>query len=253
MPESMEAAGPGASGTDAAGARFLTTRWTLVRSATAADAERSQAALADLCRDYWLPLYAFLRRRGLTADGAADTVQGFFARLLEKRDFGALSPDRGRFRGFLLAALQHHLSHERERERAEKRGGGRPVVPIDPLDADTRLGLSAGDAESPERAYQRAWALALLARVLEGLRAEYDADGKGELFERLKPVLEGRELEDVAALAEALGTTPGAVKVAGTRLRRRYGERLRSAILDTVGSEAEVEDEIHALFAALGR
>ena len=238
---------------ESGGARFLTTRWTLVRDATAADPERSRRALEDLCRDAWMPLYAFLRRRGVASDRAADTVQGFFARLLEKRDFGVLSPERGRFRSFLLAALQHHRSHEREREQAEKRGGGRLALTIDPLDADSRLALAAADGESPEHAYQRAWALALLARVLDGLRQEYEADGKGDLFERLKPALQGGDLEDVAGLAEALGMTPGAVKVAGTRLRRRYGERLRSAILDTVGSEAEVEDEIRALFAALGR
>ncbi|MBI5363350.1 MAG: hypothetical protein HZA53_09230 [Planctomycetes bacterium] len=124
------------------GGGFLTTRWSVVASMRSTDDERSRAALEDLCRDYWLPLYAFLRRRGLDGERAADVVQGFLARLIEKRDFGELAPERGRFRAFLLAALQHHLSHEREKEGAWKRGGRAVHVAIDPSDADSRLQLA---------------------------------------------------------------------------------------------------------------
>ncbi|MBK7874669.1 MAG: sigma-70 family RNA polymerase sigma factor [Planctomycetes bacterium] len=216
-----------------------------------ADDVRVRAALEDLCRDYWYPLYAYLRRRGLDSERAADVVQGFFARLIEKRDFGELAPERGRFRAFLLAALQHHLSHEREREHAQKRGGGRAHVSIDPRDADSRFQLEARGELSPEGAFERAWALDLLARVLELLRVEYAEDGKAALFERIRPAIQGGELADVPRLARELGMSEGAVKVAGTRLRRRYGERLRAAIADTVEDPADVEDELRALLAAL--
>lgn len=231
-------------------ASFLTTRWSVVRSARSAETEHARAALGELLEDAWLPLYAFLRRKGLDAERAADTVQGFCARLLEKRDLGELAPEHGRFRAFLLAALQHHLAHEREKERAQKRGGERVHVAID---ADSRLQLAAERELSPEQAYEREWALALLARVLEGLRAEYVAQGKGALFELLKPALQGEHLADVDDLAAELGTTAGAVKVAGTRLRQRYRERLRAAIADTVGSADEVDGEIRELFAVLAR
>ena len=233
------------------GGGFLTTRWSVVVSMRAVDEQRSRAALEDLCRDYWLPLYAFLRRRGLDGERAADVVQGFLARLVEKRDFGELAPERGRFRAFLLAALQHHLAHEREKDRAWKRGGRAAHVSIDPADADSRLQLAEHRELAPERAYERAWALELLARVLLDLRSEYETEGKVALFERIKPAIQGGELADVARLARELGMSEGAVKVAGTRLRRRYKERLRAAIRDTVEQEADVEDEIRALFRAL--
>lgn len=229
---------------------FLTTRWSAVIALGSKDPERSRAALSDLCRDAWSPLHAYVRGRGLDADRAADVVQGFLARLVEKRDFGELSPERGRFRAFLLAALRHHLAHELERERAAKRGGGQVHLDIDAMD---RFEVAGARDPSPEHAFEREWALALLQRVLDGLADEYRASGKGELFERLKPVLQGGELEGVAALAKELGTTEGALKVAGSRLRKRYGERLRAAIADTVDDPAEVEDELRALLAALAR
>ena len=232
-------------------ASFLTTRWSVVLALGSNDAVRSRAALEELCRDAWYPLYAFLRRRGLDSERAADVVQGFFARLIEKRDFGELAPERGRFRAFLLAALQHHLAHEREKEGAWKRGGRVTHVSIDPRDADSRFQLEARRELSPERAFERAWALELLARVLELLRVEYAEDGKAALFERIKPAIQGGELADVPRLALELGMSEGAVKVAGTRLRRRYGERLRAAIADTVENDADVEDELRALLAAL--
>lgn len=244
--------GPGAGG--AAGGSdhgFLSTRWSLVRSARLDDTPAARAALGELCELYWSPLYAYLRGQGLDPERAADTVQGFCARLLEKRDLGDLAPERGRFRAFMLAALRHHLSHEREHDAALKRGGGRTLIAIDPERADRELGLATQGELSPEQAYERQWARALLARAVQRVRAEYAAAGKGELFELLKPVLQGEELAGVEALAAQAGLTPGALKVAGTRLRQRYRESLRGVIGDTVESPAEVEDEIRALFAAL--
>lgn len=234
-------------------ASFLTTRWSVVRSARSAETEHARKALGELCQDAWPALYAFLRRKGLDGERAADVVQGFCARLLEKRDLGELAPEHGRFRAFLLAALQHHLAHEREKERAQKRGGERAHVAIDPSDADSRIQLAAERELTPEQAYEREWALALLARVLDALRAEYAEQGKSALFDALKPALLGEHLAGVAELAARLGTTEGAVKVAGSRLRQRYKERLRAAIADTVGSADEVDDEIRQLFVVLAR
>jgi len=184
---------------------FRTTRWSLVARATGDDHAAAARALGELCELYWYPLYAFLRRTGRDSERAADVVQGFFARLIEKRDFGELAPERGRFRAFLLAALQHHLAHEREKEGAWKRGGRVAHVSIDPRDADSRFQLEARRELSPERAFERAWALELLARVLELLRVEYAEDGKAALFERIKPAIQGGELADVPRLALELG------------------------------------------------
>jgi RNA polymerase sigma-70 factor (ECF subfamily) len=233
-------------------AQFLTTRWSLVASLTQPDPPRARAALTELCELYWTPLYAFLRRRGLDSHAAADTVQGFFAELVEKRNFGELSADRGRFRSFLLAALSHHLSHERARAGALKRGGGASIVSIDPVDADERLQVATTGELTPEHAFEREWALSLLARALASVRADLESDGKLELFTLLRPALQGAELSDVAGIAHKAGMTEGAVRVAATRLRKRYREALRSLIRDTVEHESDVDAEIADLFRALG-
>lgn len=233
-------------------AQFLSTRWSLVASLRHEEEPRARAALTELCELYWTPLYAFLRRRGLDSHAAADTVQGFFAELVEKRNFGELSAERGRFRSFLLVALSHHLSHERARAGAQKRGGGVRIVAIDPVDADERLQIAATGETSPEQAFEREWALSLLARALATVRAGYETDGKNELFALLRPVLQGCELSDVAGIAAKVGMTEGAVRVAATRLRKRYREALRGLIRDTVEHEDEIDSEIADLFRALG-
>lgn len=248
----MSSPDPSPPSSSAGAAQFLTTRWSLVASLRDADPPRARAALAELCELYWTPLYAFLRRRGLDSHAAADTVQGFFARLVEKRDFGELSADRGRFRSFLLAALSHHLSHERAREGALKRGGEARIVAIDPSDADQRLQIPATGEPTPEQAFEREWALSLLARALAAVRADFESDGKGELFELLKPALQGGELSDVADIAARARMSEGAVRVAATRLRKRYREALRGLIRDTVEHDSEVDAEIADLFRALG-
>ena len=235
-------------------AYFLTTRWSCVLAAgEAEDLERSRAALAELCEGYWWPLYAFARRKGLDAEDASDLVQAFFARMLEKRDLVGLSPERGRFRAYLLAALKNFLSNWRDHERAQKRGGGRISLSIDFEDAERRWREEPASTEDPERCFEKSWALALLERSLAALREEYAADGRGVVFDLLASELQtAGERRPYAELALELSMSEGAVKVAVHRLRQRWGERLRAEIAHTVSSEDEIEDETRALFEALG-
>jgi RNA polymerase sigma-70 factor (ECF subfamily) len=238
---------------------FLTTRWSVVRAAGAGvgDPHAAREALASLCTGYWYPLYAFVRRRGHSSEDARDLTQAFFARLLERDELGALDPKLGRFRAWLLASARNFLANETERARAEKRGGGRVPIPIDVAQADSRFALEAGDDLSPERAFARGWALELLARTREGLRAEYAARSQAPIFDALEPTLAGADgdpgAEPRSVLAERLGMTTGAVDVAAHRLRQRFRERLRSEVAGTLTDPAEIQDEIAALFEALGR
>lgn len=231
--------------------RFATTRWSLVAAAGRADAPDGRAALADLCRLYWYPLYAYVRRRGHAAHDAADLTQAFFARLLEKGALGAADPARGRFRTFLLTACQHFLANEHQREAALKRGAGR-VAALDLGDAEGRYGREPAHGESPERLFARRWALELLGRALARLRQEHEGEGKGALFEALKGRLTGDDAAGYADVAAALGLSEGAVKTAAHRLRRRYGELLREEIGETVATAAEIDEEVRELFRALG-
>jgi RNA polymerase sigma-70 factor (ECF subfamily) len=229
---------------------FLTTRWSLV---LAAGGGQSREALESLCSTYWYPLYAFARRRGTTHDQAADLVQGFFASMLERRDLATLAPARGRFRSFLLAALSHYMANERNRERAVKRGGGMTHVAIDWSDADTRYALEAVHEATPERAFERSWALAVLARTFAALESEHlDPEGK-RLFTALAPELQGAGEASYSDIATRLDTTEGAIKTAAHRLRRRWRELLRAEVAGTLTYPADVDDEIRGLFAALAR
>jgi RNA polymerase sigma-70 factor (ECF subfamily) len=243
------------SNSDLAGAgRFATTHWSVVLAARDPAAPQARAALAALCQAYWYPLYAFIRRQGHPADQAQDLTQGFFTRLLEKNGLAAVDQARGRFRSFLLAACKHFLANERDRARARKRGGGRHFISIDFHDADSRYGREPAHAETAERLFERRWALALLDQVLARLRGEYEAGGKGRLFERLKGHLTG----DAGGLSHAqaateLGLSEGAVKVAVHRLRQRYRALLRAEIGQTLDDPARIDEEIAALFATFGR
>jgi RNA polymerase sigma-70 factor (ECF subfamily) len=229
---------------------FATTRWSLVVAAQHKADPQAHDALADLCRLYWYPLYAFIRRRGHDASDAEDLTQAFFARLLEKDALAAVTPTRGRFRSFLLSSCQHFLANERQRANALKRGGGR-VVLLDLTDAEVRYRREPAHQETPERLFERRWALALLARVLERLREEYEAGGKARLFDAIRGQLTGDGTVPYSALGEDLGMSEGAVKTAVHRLRKRYGELLREEIGETVVAEAEIDEEIQALFQAL--
>ncbi|HEY1377696.1 MAG TPA: sigma-70 family RNA polymerase sigma factor [Gemmataceae bacterium] len=228
---------------------FATTRWSLV---AAAKDPAARQALADLCGLYWYPVYAFVRRRGYSADDAGDLTQEFFARLIEKAGVAGADPAKGRFRSYLLGACRHFLANERDRAAAQKRGGGRPVGSLDLADAERRYAAEPADGRTPEQVFERRWALTLLDGVLAGLRAEYAAAGQDVLFDRLKSSLTG-DAGPYVELAAELGLTEGAVKVAAHRLRRRYRDRLRAAIAETVATPEDIEAEIRDLFAALSR
>lgn len=222
-----------------------------MRVAGSADGERAQTALAELCERYWYPVYTFLRRR--TGDGqhAEDLTQGLFCELLERGDFAKLDPERGRFRSFLLTAASHHLARAAEFERAEKRGGGRKAFSIDRAGAETRLRLDPADGRTPERAFERAWALTQLECALERVEREYAQMNQKKLFAALKPFLAGRTEDGLGRVAKALRMEVGAVRVALHRARRRLGQALRAEVAETVSAPGEVESEIDALFESL--
>lgn len=237
----------------AGGRQFATTHWSLVLAARGGDSPQSRAALAELCAAYWYPLYAYVRRRGHDADEAQDLTQGYFARLLEKDDLRDVDRARGKFRSFLLASFQHYLCNEYDRARARKRGGGRQPLPLDFPDAEGRYTREPAHDLTPEKLFERRWALALLDQVLGRLREEMTRAGKGAHFEALKPYLTGEEPPGgQRAPADELGLSAGAVKVAVHRLRRRYRELLRAEIERTLERPEQVEEEIRDLFAALG-
>lgn len=235
------------------GGRFMTTRWSVVLAAGARNSPRSEEALAALCQAYWYPLYVYVRRRGHSADEALDLTQEFFARLLEKHYLRQADVERGRFRSFLLAAFKHFLANERDRASAQKRGDGLPALPLEVETAEGRYRREPADHETPERVFERRWALTMLDRVLAALRNEYHASGRAELFERLEDLLTaGKSEEPYSRLGATLGMSEGAVKVAVHRLRRRFGDLLREEIAQTVPSVDEVDDEIRYLFRVLG-
>lgn len=229
---------------------FATTRWSIVLAARAPAEDAGGAALATLCRSYWYPLYAFVRRQGLGEHDAQDLTQEFFARLLEKGWLGGVERERGRFRSWLLASMKHFLANEWDKSRAKKRGGGVATISFDAMSAETRFRHEPADTETAEKLYDRRWALTLLDQVLARLREEMSAAGKLDLFEALKFSLTGGRTA-YAEVAAALGMSEGAVKVAVHRLRERYRELIRAEIAETVATPAEVEDELRHLLAAL--
>lgn len=228
---------------------FPTTRWSQIQKAGDPVDSEAREALTELCRGYWFPIYAYIRRKGHDADRAADLAQDFFTRLIEKGTLAAADPSKGRFRAFLLADCAFFLADARDREAALKRGGGIRFVPID---AEGRYRAEPVDDLTPEKLFDRAWALSLLAAVVDRLQAEFAREGKAAAFEVLKVVLtdDPRAIPH-AELARRLGTTEGAAQVAVHRLRKRYKALIREVIAQTVADPAEVEDEIRSLFRAL--
>jgi len=240
------------AGSGGRSARFATTHWSLVVAASRGDAERGREPLARLCQSYWFPLYAYVRRRGHSPEDSQDLTQAFFARLLEKNWVADADRSKGRFRTFLLAAMKHFLADEWDRAAAQKRGGGAVVLPLSFDTAEARYVKEPADPETPERIYERRWAVTLLDEVLNRLRADYEEEGKGPLFAALHPCLVGeRTAQPYAQLAESLGSSEPAIKSAVHRLRQRYRQRLREEVAGTVGSAEDVEDELRHLFAAL--
>lgn len=240
-----------ASTAQARGDVFATTHWTAVLAAGAQPSEQAAVALEELCRTYWYPLYVYVRRQTPTREDAEDLTQAFFARFLEKNYLAHVSSERGRFRAFLLAALKHFLANEWDRANRQKRGGGAVVVPLDWQNADTRYRIDPPDNLSPDKLYDRAWAITLLERVLARLRAENEADGKAALFDRLKPFLMvGKGAIPYAQVAESLQLTEGAVRVAVHRLRGRYRDCLRAEVQQTISEPTHVDEEMRSLFSA---
>ncbi len=232
--------------------QFPTTRWTLVVAAGDPHRKEARSALVSLCESYWYPLYAYLRRRGYSADEAQDLTQEFFMRVLEGRYLDRADPEKGRFRSFILTSLKFFVADEEDRQRARKRGGG-TVVALEFSSGEERYQREPAHDETPERIFERRWALALLDRVVEKLRDEFAHHGHLQHFERLKVFLLGQSDAPYAALAREMNTSEGALKVAIHRLRKRYRELFRQEIADTVADPAEVESELRFLAAALTR
>ncbi len=232
--------------------RFPTTHWSRVITVASRDASEAREALSSLCHAYWYPIYAYIRHRGYAPEQARDLTQDYFAYALERDLFAKADPARGRFRSFLRRVCVRQLAARREQENAAKRGGGRSFVSIDPLDAERRYTLEPAHELTPERIFDRTWALTLLDRVVERLRSEYDDADRSARFDELITLLTRDPATGTySEIAARLGTTEGNVRVAIHRLRRRYGLLLRAEISATVGDAAEVEDEIQTLFAAL--
>ena len=242
---------PSSQGSTAPGDVFATTHWTVVLAAGQRHTPSADAALEELCRTYWFPLYAYVRRRGHAKADAEDLVQAFFARLLTKNFLANLASERGKFRAFLLAALKHFLANEWDKAQAQKRGGGAAHLSLDWQTADTKFQVAATQEPSPDQAFDREWALALLTKVIERLQKECAADGKAKLFEELKGFLmAGKNETAQSEMAKALGMEEGAVRVTVHRLRKRYRVLLRDAIAQTLTDESQVDEEMRALFGA---
>jgi RNA polymerase sigma factor (sigma-70 family) len=230
---------------------FATTQWTVVLNAQG-ESPAAQEALEKLCRTYWWPLYGFVRRQGYSPEEAQDLTQGFFAMLLERRDFDAVRQEKGRLRSYLLASLKNFLAKAHRRATTIKRGERRPLVPLDELLARERADLEPTDALSADRIYERRWALTLLEQVLARLGEEYRVAGSTRLFEELKQLLaDDPDRPSQAEIARELGIAENAVKQAFHRLRQRYRLLLREEIAQTVVAPDDVENELRHFIAVL--
>ncbi|HEY1784586.1 MAG TPA: sigma-70 family RNA polymerase sigma factor [Pirellulales bacterium] len=234
--------------------RFCTTHWSLVAAATHRDDPASAAALESLCRTYWYPLYAFVRRQGRTAHDAQDLTQEFFARLLEKHYLEAASAEKGRFRTFLLVALKRFLAKEWDRSHALKRGGGRIHIPLDGQWAESRYLAEPTDALDPERIFERRWAATLLEQSLHRLRGEFERSGRGNEFEQLKEFLAAeRGSIPYDKIATALGISTGAARVQLHRMRKRFRDLFRDQIAETVSNSDELDEEVRYVLTVLSQ
>ena len=234
--------------------RFQTTQWSLVLAAQRRGDRDAEQALAQLCEDYWFPLYAFVRRQGHDSEAARDLTQAYFVKLLEKDYLSDVDREAGRFRSFLLASIKHFLINEWKAERAAKRGGSQAPVSLDFDEAEGRFRTEPVGGETPERSFERRWARVVLQRTNAALREEFVASGKRAQFDRLAPILTGSQAtQSYAEIARALDQTEAAVKMAVHRVRRRFGELLRIEIGRTVADPSDVDAEIRYLFDALQR
>jgi len=232
-------------------ARFMTTHWSVVFAAGHDSCPQHKQALDTLCGAYWFPLYAYLRRTGCTSDEAADLTQAFFAQLLEKDYLKDVRPEPGKFRSFLLACLRHFVANQRKHDRAAKRGGRRRPISLDLEDAESRYALEPVEHLSPERLYEKSWALAVIRHVMHRLDEEMAAKGKSRLLDRLAAYLTADAAVPYRDAAADLNMTESAVKVAVHRLRKRCRQLLRDEIAQTVSASDDIDDEIRVLFTTL--
>ena len=232
--------------------QFATTRWSVILAAGDSASTQHEPALDTLCQTYWFPLYAYLRRRGYDSHQAEDYTQGFFAGILERKGLQRADPKCGKFRSFLLASLKNFLADEWDRARAQKRGGDKKILSLDFDTAASRYDLEPADRLSPEKLFERSWALTVLTGAMDRLKAESAASDKQQLFDHLKVYLAGeKDAVSYRDVAGELDMTEGAVKVVVHRLRRRYRDLVRDEIAQTVTTEAQVDEEIRDLFDAL--
>ena len=242
----------GARATPAPSGAFTATHWSVVLAA--ADQERPEAAqaLETLCRTYWYPLYAFVRRQGQSPEDAQDLTQDFFAHLLAKGFPCGATPTRGKFRSFLLVSLRHFLLDQHRRADAAKRGGGQTVISLDVHRAEERFGGEPEHGLTPEKLYERAWAMTLLDRAQSRLREEYAAAGKAHLYERLQAFpLAGKSDQPFEQASAEFGMTVSALKSAVHRMRSRYRELVREEVAHTVADPSELQDEARYLIAVM--
>ena len=233
-------------------AGFTTTDWSVVLRAGSRAGDESARALATLCETYWSPVYMFIRRQGCAAEEARDLTQDFFVRVLDKNYFRGADPARGRFRAFLITAVRHFLSNERRRNRALKRGGGQRAIALDLATAEGQYQTEGHHELTPERLFDRRWALLLLDRAMARVCDKYTAAGKSDLFRRLQPFLTEADTESpYSDVASVLGMTEGAVKVSVHRLRRQFRDALVGEITQTVSNASDVEAEIRHLIDAV--
>ncbi len=230
----------------------MTTRWSRVVRAGDDDEKTAQEALAGLCQDYWRPLYHFARRRGSSPQDAQDLTQGFILRMLEKSTFGRADQERGRFRTFLITTFVQYMMNQHRDQTRQKRGGSQAMLSLDEDDAERQYAAQMQDWLTPERQYERSWALAMLERVMQRLREEYVKAGRLLLFEVIQPhIAGGAGRPGYEGMAATLGMSTTAVTVSMFRMRKRYGQLLREEIGSTVDSPAEVEDELRHLINVL--
>jgi RNA polymerase sigma-70 factor (ECF subfamily) len=231
---------------------FATTHWSVVLSSAQDSSPDAQAALEKLCRAYWYPLYAYVRRRGHGPEDAQDLTQSFFARLLERKLLAVAAPERGRFRSFLLTALRNFLADEHDRASARKRGADRPVLSLDALDGEARYALEPVEVATPDKLFERRWATTVLEQAWALLAAEYAAEGKADLFRELRRFNSAQEsAPGYAEVARKLGLPENTVKSLVHRMRQRYRALLRREIANTVLDPAEIDEEIRYLLRVL--
>jgi RNA polymerase sigma-70 factor (ECF subfamily) len=231
---------------------FSTTNWSVVVQAAQIDPAASAEALEQLCRVYWYPLYAFLRRSGSSPEEAEDLTQGFFGRLIEKEALKTVAREKGKFRTFLLTSLRNYVSHESGKQRTQKRGGNNTFTPWDEIEAEQRYLHEPAETHSPEKLFDRRWAFTVVEQVLGQLRKEYESSNRLPVFVELQARLtQESDPASLAAAAGRLNMSEGALKVALHRLRRRFGEHLRAQIATTVASADQVEEELRHLLSAI--